>query len=335
MNKFNIIYQRARANPKTIVLPEGDDERILTAAARVLEKKYAKVILLADEKGLKADAGRLNIDLSGAEVINPKVFKELNAYIDEYYQLRKAKGLTPEEAEKIVSENNVIFAGMMIRHNLADGFVAGAKFTTRDVARAAIHCIGIDRKVGIMSSAFVMMFPDKAQGEDGIFIFADCGIIPDPSPKQLSKIAVCCGRMMQQLFDFSPRIAMLSYSTLGSGIGPMVDKVVEATRLAKEEAPDLLIEGELQADSAIAIDVARKKCPGSQVGGRANILIFPDLNSGNIGYKLAQRFSKAKAMGPLIIGTNRPCSDLSRGCTAEEIVDIVAVTGVRAGSRQC
>lgn len=324
MSKFDIIYQRAKKNPKTIILPEGDDERILAAARVVLKEKYAKLIILADEK-----------KLAGAEIINPKSFLGLDNYIDEYYELRKAKGITLDEARKTVTENNVIFAGMMIKHNLADGFVAGAKFTTRDVARAAIHCIGIDRNVGIMSSAFVMLFPDTSFGEGGILIFADCGIIPDPSSKQLAKIAVASGRMMQQLFDFAPRVAMLSYSTLGSGAGPMVDKVIEAARLAKQEAPDLLIEGELQADSAISMEVARKKCPDSQVGGRANILVFPDLNAGNIGYKLAQRFSNAKAIGPLIIGANKPCSDLSRGCTAEEIVDIIAITSVRAGNNKC
>lgn len=332
MSKFDVIYKRARANPKRIILPEGNDERILRAAAAALGEKYAQLIILADEKQLSSDAKRLAVDLSKAEVINPGNFKDTAAYADEYYQLRKAKGLTPDEARKVMTENNVIFAGMMVRHGEADGFVAGARFATRDVARAAIHCIGIDRYVGVMSSAFIMAFPDPAFGEGGIFIFADCGIIPDPSSKQLAKIAVCCGRLMQQLFDLSPRIAMLSYSTAGSAEGPMIDKVIQAAKLAKEEAPDLLIDGELQADSAIAKDVAAKKCPSSQVAGRANILIFPDLNAGNIGYKLSQRFGRAKALGPLIIGANKPCSDLSRGCTKEEIIDTIAITSVRASA---
>ena len=335
MGKFDVIYQRAKANPMTIILPEGNDDRVLCAAAVVLKEKYARIVILADAAQLSIDARRLGVNLAGAEVISPIDFKDVDSYINEYYQLRKAKGITLHEARKTVTENNVIFAGMMIRHNLADGFVAGAKFTTRDVARAAIHCIGIDSSVGIMSSAFVMLFADRNFGENGIFIFADCGIIPDPSSKQLAKIAVSSGRLIQQLFDFAPRIAMLSYSTLGSGVGPMVDKVVEATRLAKKEAPDLLIEGEFQADSAVSMEVAKKKCPNSQVGGRANILIFPDLNSGNIGYKLAQRFTNAKAIGPLIIGSNKQCSDLSRGCTSEEIVDIIAITSVRAGNNKC
>lgn len=334
MGRFDVIYKRAQANPQRIIMPEGNDERVLRAADVVLKKKYARLIILADEKQLASDAKRLGVDLSGAQIFNPKAFKDTNAYIDEYYKLRQAKGMTPEEAKKTVTENNVMFAGMMIRHKLADGFVAGAKFTTRDVARAAIQCIGIDKKVGIMSSAFVMLFPDTSFGEAGVLIFADCGIIPDPDAKQLAKIAAASGKMLEQLFSCKPRIAMLSYSTKGSGSGPMVDKVIEATKLAKEEAPDLLIDGELQGDSALVGEVALKKCPDSQVAGRANVLIFPDLNAGNIGYKLSQRFGRAKALGPLIIGAQRPCSDLSRGCTAEEIVDITAITSIRAQAAQ-
>jgi len=334
MNKVDVIYERAKANPQRIVLPEGSDERVLRAADVVLRKGYAKLTIIADEKQLAADTKRLGIDVSRAEIINPKTYKDTAAYIDEYYKMRQAKGMTLEEAKKTITENSVIFGGMLIRHGLADGFVAGAKFTTRDVAKAAIQCIGISREVGIMSSAFIMVFPDSTFGEQGILIFADCGIVPDPNAKQLAKIAIACGRLTNQLFDFPPRIAMLSYSTAGSGSGPTVDKVVEATKLAKEEAPDLLIDGELQGDSAIVKEVAAKKCPNSQVAGRANILVFPDLNAGNIGYKLAQRFAKAKALGPLIIGAQRPCSDLSRGCTAEEVVGIVAITSVRAGSKK-
>jgi len=335
MSKFDVIYQRAQVNPQQIILPEGNDERVLRAAEIILKKGYAKLIILADEKQFASDTKRLGVDLSKAQVIDPKTSKYTEAYIDEYFKVRQAKGMTLDEAKKTITENSVLFAGMMIKHDLAGGFVAGAKFTTRDVAKAAIQCIGIKREIGIMSSAFIMLFPDTAFGEQGILIFADCGIIPDPNAKQLAKISVACGRLVQQLFDFPPRIAMLSYSTLGSGSGPMVDKVVEATKIAKEEASDLLIDGELQGDSAIVKEVALKKCPKSEVAGKANILIFPDLNAGNIGYKLAQRFGRAKALGPLIIGAERPCSDLSRGCTAEEIVDIAAITSVRAGVKKC
>ncbi len=330
MKGLKVIYQRARSNPSRIILPEGNDERVLKAAAVVLEEGLAKLVILGDEKKILDEVKRLNINLSGAEIINPALFNGLEDYISEYYELRKAKGLTLQDARKTITENNVIFAGMMIRRGLADGFVAGAKFTTKDVARAAIHCIGINRKVGIMSSAFIMLFPDESFGEGGIFIFADCGILPDPNSRQLAKIAIASGRLMQQLFDFPPRIAMLSYSTAGSAEGSLVSKVVEAVKLAKEEAPDLLIDGELQGDSAIVKEVAAKKCPNSPVAGEANILIFPDLNAGNIGYKLAQRFGRAKALGPLMLGIEKPCSDLSRGCTTEEIIDIVAITSVRA-----
>jgi len=334
MSKFDVIYERAKANPQRIILPEGNDERVLRAADVILKKGYAKLVIIGDEKQIASDAKKFGVDLSKAEITNPKAYKDTEAYIDEYFKARQAKGMTADEARKTITENSVLFAGMMIKHGLAGGFVAGAKFTTRDVAKAAIQCIGISREVGIMSSAFIMLFPDSSFGEQGILIFADCGIIPDPNAKQLAKIAVACGRLTQQLFDFPPRIAMLSYSTMGSGNGEMVDKVVEATKLAKAEAPDLLIDGELQGDSALVASVAAKKCPNSQVAGKANILIFPDLNAGNIGYKLAQRFGKAKALGPLIIGAERPCSDLSRGCITEEIVDIVAITSVRAGSKK-
>lgn len=334
MSKFDVIYRRAKANPQRIILPEGNDERVLKAADAILKRGYAKLIIIGDEDQIASDSKRLGADLSKAEIINPKTYKDTEAYINEYFKIRQAKGMAPDEARKTITENSVLFAGMLIRHGLANGFVAGAKFTTRDVAKAAIQCIGISRNVGIMSSAFVMLFPDTSFGEEGILIFADCGIIPDPNAKQLAKIAVACGRLTQQLFDFTPRVAMLSYSTMGSGAGEAVDKVVEATKLAKEEAPDLLIDGELQADSAIVASVAAKKCPKSEVAGKANILIFPDLNAGNIGYKLAQRFGKAKALGPLIIGAESPCSDLSRGCVTEEIVDIAAITSVRAGSKK-
>lgn len=334
MSKFDVIYERAKANPQTIVLPEGNDERVLKAADVVLKKGYAKLIIIADKDQITADSKKMGVDLSKAQVIDPKKYKDTEAYIDEYYKMRQGKGMTSDEARKTITENSVLFAGMLIKHGLAGGFVAGAKFTTRDVAKAAIQCIGISRNVGIMSSAFIMLFPDTSFGEQGILVFADCGIIPDPNAKQLAKIAVACGRLTQQLFDFPPRVAMLSYSTMGSGAGEMVDKVVEATKLAKEEAPDLLIDGELQGDSALVASVAAKKCPKSEVAGKANILIFPDLNAGNIGYKLAQRFGRAKALGPLIIGAENPCSDLSRGCITEEIVDIVAITSVRAGSKK-
>ena len=334
MSKFDVIYQRAQALSQTVILPEGSDERVLSAADVILKKGYAKLIIIADQDQVILDSKKLGLDLSKAQVLDPKKYKDTEAYIDEYYKMRQAKGMTLDEARKTIIENPVLFAGMLIKHGLAGGFVAGAKFTTKDVAKAAIQCIGISREVGIMSSAFIMLFPDAAFGEEGILIFADCGIVPDPNAKQLSKIAVACGRLVQSLFDFTPRVAMLSYSTTGSGTGEMVDKVVEATKLAKIDAPDLLIDGELQADSAIVQSVATKKCPNSKVAGKANVLVFPDLNSGNIGYKLAQRFGKAKALGPLIIGAQRPCSDLSRGCTTEEIIDIVAITSVRAGSKK-
>jgi phosphate acetyltransferase len=308
MDIVNRIRQKARARAKTIALPEIEDSRVKEAAKIIEKEGIAKILLF----------GRGMLD-----------FDKQKVYIQQYYQLRKSKGISFDEAAKIL-EDPLYCAAMMTRQGDIDGFVAGAAHTTPDVARAAIQCLGVDEKIGIASSCFVMNIANSPYQEEGVFIFADCGIVPEPNPRQLACIAVSNAELAQQVLDINPKVALLSYSTKGSARGKGIDKIVEALALAKEMRPDLLIDGELQVDAAIVPEVARIKCPDSILAGRANVLIFPDLEAGNIGYKLVQRLANARAIGPLIVGLNKPCSDLSRGCSVEDIVDCVAMTAIRA-----
>jgi len=268
----------------------------------------AKVIVLTNDK----------IDL-----------KDKERYIEEYYQMYKIKGLDINMVREIF-DNPLYYAAMMTREGKVDGFVAGASHTTPDVARAAIRCLGVDERISIASSCFIMVVPGCPYGQDGTFVFADCGIIPEPNPRQLACISLSAAELTRKVLDFIPRIALLSYSTKGSAKGKSVEKIAEALGLLKEMAPNLLVDGELQVDAAIVPEVARIKYPGSVLAGEANVLIFPDLEAGNISYKLVQRLAGARAVGPLILGLNKPCSDLSRGCSVEDIVDCVAVTAIRA-----
>lgn len=302
------IRQDAKSVAKTIVLPEADDERIRAAAQLIEKESIAKIILLDEDKFDK---------------------NKIDKFAEEFYQLRKYKQITMEDAVKTVS-SPVYYAAMLVRTGEADGFVAGASHTTPDVAKAAIYCLGVDRRIGTISSSFIMILPDDTFGVNGVLLFADCGIIPDPSAKQLASVAVATSGLGKAVLGLTPRIAMLSYSTKGSAQGEMVDKVKEATRMVKEMRPDLIVDGELQVDSAISPEVANIKNKNGIIKGDANILIFPNLEAGNIGYKLVNRLAKARALGPLLQGLNKPCSDLSRGCTVDEIVDCVAVTAIRA-----
>ena len=302
------LRERAGKRQKLIVLPEKNDPRIQKAAKIIQEEKIARLILLGKE------------DLEG---------EKIEAFAREFFELRKHKGLTIDEARATMSVP-LYYAAMMIRKGQADGFVAGAAHSTPDVARAAIYCLGVDPKINIVSSCFVMVVPDCVFGENGVFIFADCGIVPQPTARQLAGIAISSAQLAEDLFALTPKVAMLSYSTKGSAKGELVDKVVEAVKLAKAQRPDLLIDGELQLDAAIIPEVAQIKDPGGILAGRANVLIFPSLEAGNIGYKLVQRLAKARAVGPLLQGLNHPCSDLSRGCLIEDIVDTVSLTSLRA-----
>ncbi len=300
--------RRASQRQKLIILPEKEDARIQAAAKIVKDENISRILLLGKE------------DLEKAKI---EKFSQV------FFELRKHKGVTLEEAKTTVS-NPLYYAAMMVKTGEADGFVAGAANSTPDVARAAIYCLGVDPKINTVSSCFIMVFPEATFGENGVLFFADCGIVPQPTAEQLSQIAISSARLAEDVLGISPRVAMLSYSTKGSAKGDLVDKVREATRLAKQQRPDLLIDGEIQLDTAIVPEVAKIKDPNGILGGRANVLIFPSLEAGNIGYKLTQRLGKARAIGPLLQGLNKPCSDLSRGCLLEDIVDTVAVTALRA-----
>jgi len=302
------LRQAAKQKHKTIALPENEDNRVRQAAETLEKEGIAKVLLF----------GRGMLDKDKKE-----------RYALAYYELRKAKGISLGDARIIVDEP-LYYAAMMARLGEVDGFVAGAAHTTSDVARAAIQCLGVNEKFAIASSCFLMVIPNCPYGENGTFIFADCGIIPEPNARQLACIAVSNAELAKKLFNLNPKVALLSYSTKGSAKGKAVDKITEALKIAKEINPDILIDGELQADAAIIPEVAGIKDPDGLLQGRANVLIFPNLEAGNIGYKLVQRLANARAIGPLIVGLNKPCSDLSRGCLAEDIIDAVAVTAIMA-----
>jgi phosphate acetyltransferase len=308
MDILNKIRARAKAKLKTIALPEIEDTRVREAAKIIEKEGIAKVLLFG--RGMLA-----------------KVKQE--EYAQKYYELRQSKGISLDDARKIL-EDPLYYAAMMTRNGDTDGFVAGASHTTPDVARAAIQCLGVEEKVNIASSCFIMSVPDCPYGEYGAFIFADCGIVPEPNSRQLASIAISNAELARKVLGITPKVALLSYSTKGSAKGRVIDKMLEALALVRQMQPELLIDGELQVDAAIVPEVAEIKYPNSLLAGEANVLIFPNLEAGNIGYKLVQRLAKARAIGPIIVGLNKPCSDLSRGCLTEDIVDCVAVTAIRA-----
>lgn len=308
MDTIKKIRERAKAKPKTIVLPEYNDQRVLQAAEFLEKEGIVRPLVLTKDK----------IDL-----------KEKERYIQEFYQMRKAKGIQPDAVRKLF-EDPLYYAAMMTREGKSDGFVAGAAHTTSDVGRAAIHCFGVEERFSIACSCFIMAVPDCIYGADGTFVYADCGLIPDPNPRQLACIAIEAAELAKKILDLSPKVALLSYSTKGSARGKSIDNILKALGLVKEMAPDLLVDGELQVDAAIVPQVAKIKCPDSPLGGQANVLIFPNLDAGNINYKLVQRLANARAVGPLILGLKKPCSDLSRGCSSEDVIDCAAVTAIRA-----
>jgi phosphate acetyltransferase len=327
LNLIETVREKTSRNLKRIVLPESDEQRTIEAIDMILKKNIAKIILIGkDEVKDKINTrGSKNLD-----VIEPGKYRDIEKVIGEYYELRKAKGLTPDEARETITKDYLYFGAMLVRQGLADGFVAGASHTTADVIRSALRCIPIDRTIGTVAGAFVIEVPDSLYGEKGVFVFADCGVIPEPTSRQLAGIAVSSAMLFEQLVGKPPKVAFLSYSSKGSAAGPLVDKIREALAACREISPGLLVDGEFQADSAIVPEVAKLKCSASEVAGKANVLIFPDLNSGNISYKLVQRLAKARAVGPLLLGFTKPVSDLSRGCSAEDIVDAVAMTAVRS-----
>ena len=332
MRRIFALREKAKKQKKKIVLPEGEDLRVLTGAAFLEKEKIAHVYVLGKEEDVEKMAKENSIDLTGVTIINPFTHDKRKEIIDDFYNLRKLKGVTPEEAEKILMENFIYYGAMMVRQGTADGFVAGASHPTSDVARASIQCLRLDREIGTVSSCFIMEMEDCPFGEDGMFAYADCAVIPNPNKRQLAGIAVASSDLFKGLFCVDPRVAMLSFSTKGSAKSISGENIAEALKRIKEKRPNLMIDGELQLDAAIVPEVAKRKCPDSIVGGKANVLVFPNLDAGNISYKLTQRLGKSRAVGPIILGLDKPCSDLSRGCSWEDVVDTAVVTVLRAQS---
>ena len=329
MSFIEQIKQRAKQEIKTIVLPEATDVRILEAAEMIKNEGYAKVILIGNEEEVRKLAKERNIDIGETKIIDPAVSIETARYSKELYELRKSKGMTEEQAEKLVLEP-VYFGMMMVKLNEADGLVSGAAHSTSDTLRPALQILKTAPGTKLVSAFFVMVVPNCKYGENGTFIFADSGLNEEPDSEKLSEISISSSKSFEQLVGTQPKVAMLSYSTYGSAHSASTEKVIEATKLVKEKEPNLLVDGELQLDAAIIPEIAESKAPNSPIKGDANVLIFPNLDAGNIGYKLVQRLAKAEAYGPLCQGIARPVNDLSRGCNSKDIVGVVAITAVQA-----
>jgi len=334
MNFIENIKNRAKQEIKTIVLPEAEDIRTLKATQIALKEKYANIVLVGNEKIIKQKAQENNVNIEGATIINPQTSENYEKYAQLLYELRKNKGMTIEQAKEIVL-NPVYFGMLMVKdeETKADGLVSGAVHSTADTLRPALQILKTAPDTKLVSAFFVMVVPDCEYGENGTFIFGDAGLNENPNPDQLSEIAISSSKSFAQLVQKEPKVAMLSYSSHGSAHSELTEKVIEATKLLKEKEPNLIADGELQLDAAIIPEVAASKAPTSPLKGEANVLIFPNLDAGNIGYKLVQRLGKAEAYGPLCQGIAKPVNDLSRGCSAEDIAGVIAITAVQAQNK--
>jgi len=330
MELLEQIKSNARRHNKMIVLPEGTEERTLKAADAILAEGIARITLLGKPAEIEAAAASFGLkNIGKAVIINPVDYPGKKHYIDTLVELRKNKGLTVEEASRLI-EDPLYFAVMMIKCGDADGEVAGAQNVTGDVLRPAFQIVKTAPGISVVSGAFIMILKDKEFGEDGIIVFADCAVHPDPTDKELAEIAVATARTTKTIVGVEPRVALLSFSTMGSAKHALVDKVVSATKMAKEMAPELMFEGELQADAALIEAIGQKKAPGSKIAGKANVLVFPNLECGNIAYKLVERLAHARAIGPVLQGMAAPINDLSRGCSVDDIINVIAITANQA-----
>mgnify|MGYP001144126020 FL=1 len=329
MNFIDSIKQRARQNIKTIVLPEASDLRIIKAAAIAIQEKYANIVLVGDEDSIRKIANENKLNINEAQIVNPLKSEKTEVYANKLYELRKEKGMTLEKARELVKDE-VYFSMMMVKLEEADGLVSGAIHSTSDTLRPALQILKTAPGTKLVSAFFLMVVPDCEYGENGVFVFGDCGLNQNPTAEELVEIAHSSSKSFEQLVGKEAKVAMLSYSTMGSAKSELTQKVIDATNMVKEKYPEVKVDGELQLDAAIVPEVGKSKAPNSDIAGTANTLIFPDLNAGNIGYKLTQRLGKAEAYGPLCQGIARPVNDLSRGCSAEDVAGVIAITAVQA-----
>ena len=328
---IDVLKEKAKADKKTIVLPESEDRRTYEAAAKILKEGIANIVLVGTDEDVKKHGEGL--DLTGIQVVDPATSDKTAAYIDKLVELRSKKGMTPEQAKGILLNQYLYYGVMMVKMGDADGMVSGACHSTADTLRPCLQILKTKPGTKLVSAFFLMEVPNCEFGENGTFVFADCGLNQDPNPEELAAIAASSAESFRSLVGAEPKVAFLSHSTKGSAKHALVDKVVEATKIAREQNPDLKLDGEMQLDAAIVPSVGEAKAPGSEVAGHANVLIFPNLDAGNIGYKLVQRLAKAEAYGPVTQGIAAPVNDLSRGCSADDIVGVVAITAVQCQNK--